>query len=689
MESYNRYSKEYELACKSYSRQVLFKVELLDHYENLIYEITNDITGSSAGSISANMQNGIRRTCSFSLVDLDNKYSPSENSEFWINRKFKIYIGLKHKDDIFWWEQGVFITKSATQDNEIVNIEGVDKFAFFTSDLNQRFTTADFIIPESGYFEDDYKGQKIYMSSVVKDILVQDMGNGYPIDVISPNIDKAFSDTEIQYQMSLQGSGYYEKVFEEISNNYLVEYYYDRAGVFTITKNKYIEDYQQLTPCWTFTDDNGEYNGLSSSYEISDVVNSVTAYCNTADKKFYSYTFRNDDPHSPIRVSKVGIKAGDDVEIQNADSIQLCKERAEYETVKSSVLAVTHTLNSIFLPHLKEGDTIVLTNKKHGIMAEQFLITSIEMPLGVGEMSLTISNISCLPRVSEGDSEYIGDAVAVTDEDKLWRQGTNLLELDALKNFNDITKTYSTQSGKSELTVNIKKIFYKGELCLDITLNGQCDYNNRNQPYGAFKRPWLYIPIFPLIDSSIGWDIVGCSDYNILNAPRVTQGKDMRGLPILSKSNRIAIGTNNYLMTKTLNISGTMTNTAYTGGQPVEWVLDRLGIFGYTGSDSLQEEVEDGLVLKIDNTYYTGVDNLLEETFSSLGGNFFSLMTDSQSDYYKEKGWNSFLGYVPKYEQQKLVSPYIYHIGICLLSDMKYDNVRKVVGFKLVKQEEV
>lgn len=689
MEVYNRYCKEYELACKSHNRQVLFKVELLDHYENLVSEITNDITGSNAGNVSMSMQNGLRRTCNFSLVDLDHKYSPNENSEFWINRKFRVYIGLKYKDDIFWWEQGVFITKSATQDKEIVNIEGVDKFAFFTSDLNQRFTTADFVIPDSSYFEDDYKGQKIYMSDVVKDILVQDMGNGYPIDTVNPNIDKAFADTEIQYQMSLSGNGYYEKVFEDISNNYMVEFYYDRCGVFTITKNKYIEDYQQLTPNWIFTDEDGEYNNLNSSYEIANVVNSVTAYCNSANKKFYSYTFRNDDPHSPIRVSKVGIKSGDDIEIKNASSVQLCKERAEYETVKSAVIATTHTLNSVFLPHLKEGDTIILSNNKHGIESEQFLITSIDMPLGVGEMSLTVSNISNLPRISEGNSEYTGDIFSLDTDAKLWRRGINLLEMDSFKNFKDISKTYSTQSDNSTLTISIKKIYYKDELCLDIMLNGQCGYANRKTCYGGFSRPWLYIPLFPIIDSDKDWDIMFCNNENTLRANKITVANNYSGIPTLSESNRLAIGTKNYLMVKTVNLGGYMTNTAYTGGQSVEWALDRLGMFGYTGSTNLDDEVNDDIARKVNGIYYVGLDSMLEEIFSSIGGNFFSLMTTSQADYYKKNGWNAFIGHAPKYEKQKLTRPQIYHLGLCLLSDMKYDNVHKIVGLKLVKQEEV
>lgn len=119
-----------------------FKIEILDQNENAIMEITQNISKDSSGSISINYQQGVRRSCSITLIDAITKiYTPeninlmwnyasddntisygdgatetliaghkitptlinsegtlipkSENGLFWIGRKFKLYIGLE------------------------------------------------------------------------------------------------------------------------------------------------------------------------------------------------------------------------------------------------------------------------------------------------------------------------------------------------------------------------------------------------------------------------------------------------------------------------------------------------------------------------------------------------------------------------------------------------------------------
>ena len=106
MEFYNRYSTEYLSSLKKKSRKFLFKIELLSDDESAIGEIVNDLSNVD-GQININYEQITRRSCSFSIKSTKKKYIPSKNSPFWFNRKFKIYIGLVVRDNIYWWSQGI------------------------------------------------------------------------------------------------------------------------------------------------------------------------------------------------------------------------------------------------------------------------------------------------------------------------------------------------------------------------------------------------------------------------------------------------------------------------------------------------------------------------------------------------------------------------------------------------------
>jgi len=90
MEYVNIFNQEYINVAKSHTIYPRFKIEILDSNENAIAEITNDISADSAGSISINYQQGVRRSCTITLIDKDGLFIPkSENQYFWIGRKLR------------------------------------------------------------------------------------------------------------------------------------------------------------------------------------------------------------------------------------------------------------------------------------------------------------------------------------------------------------------------------------------------------------------------------------------------------------------------------------------------------------------------------------------------------------------------------------------------------------------------
>ena len=204
MEFTNVFNDDYIKIASSPIIYPRFKVEILDDYENAIMEITQEISADSAGSVSVNYQQGVRRSCSITLIDVDGTLIPkSENGLFWINRKFKLYVGLatqrvfsdnvpllwsENQDDnllygsaetdllmakqsmgtetdIYWFTQGVFyITNPSTVrdfSKQTVTINGVDKFGILTSELGYNQLTGTYVISA---------GTNIY--NAIKDLLI-------------------------------------------------------------------------------------------------------------------------------------------------------------------------------------------------------------------------------------------------------------------------------------------------------------------------------------------------------------------------------------------------------------------------------------------------------------------------------------------------------------------------------------
>ena len=89
MDYYNKIDEAYLTELQNPMRKLKFKVEILSHYEGAIGQITNDLSSAEVGSISINKEQGCRRSCSFTIIDRDEKYLPQVDSWFW-------YLSLIH-----------------------------------------------------------------------------------------------------------------------------------------------------------------------------------------------------------------------------------------------------------------------------------------------------------------------------------------------------------------------------------------------------------------------------------------------------------------------------------------------------------------------------------------------------------------------------------------------------------------
>lgn len=388
------YNADYISLVKASVIKPKFKIELLDLYENTIGEITKDISADNSGSISINYQQGVRRSCSFTLSDTFGKYRPMSNDNiFGFNTKFKIYVGLEnvHTGETYWFSQGIFYTTNPTSSHanssKTVTVNGVDKFGIFTSDTGYNQLEGTYIVPAKS---------KLY--AVVKDILSLELGNGYMIDPKEPHIDAEFINYELPYDIKKSPGSYMGDILIELGNVLGADIFYDTNGVLTITSGTTDITYSKQSSIWDFSDVLPEYSNGSVSLNTIDAINIVKVVGNQInDSEIYIGNAENHNPLSPTAIEKIGRKIYYE-ESANLPNQARADEYAKYVLNSKSIIQTAIAFSSTLIPHLDVNRVITITDDYYKYNQERFIIQSITLPLDARTlMSISCNNIASLP----------------------------------------------------------------------------------------------------------------------------------------------------------------------------------------------------------------------------------------------------------------------------------------------------
>ena len=213
-----------------------WKLELLDYQDAVIKEIVVDLDSSNSGSINFTNAQGSCRSCNFTFTNHNQEYSIIENNPFWDRRRFKIYIGLAYGDSTYWFSKGVYITQRADVNYHTITVQAVDKFGLLDGTLN---VSPIFLKTK---FEE---GSKI--GDIVRQILLQDIGNGMMLDAVEPIIDPDIGNQRLYKEFELSVGSYYGAFLEELMNHYGCDIYYDNLGRLIVNR-KFNDD----LPYWNF-----------------------------------------------------------------------------------------------------------------------------------------------------------------------------------------------------------------------------------------------------------------------------------------------------------------------------------------------------------------------------------------------------------------------------------------------------
>lgn len=399
MDYYNKIDNAYLAELHKPMRKMYVKMEILSHYEGAIGEITSDLS-STDGSITINKEQGCRRSCSLSIIDRSGKYIPQKDSSFWYNRKFKIFIGLQVDENIYWFPQGVFVTKSANSNGRRLNVEGVDKYGFLDGTLNARMCLVEY----QASVTNSKKGTNI--ATLIKDTLMLDLGNNIPLDPVEPIIDPIFYNVTLYDDIVVDEGGYLGEIFDKIAEMYGANIYYDVNGrlrmerVFNYNLPSW---YRHLSPQFELSETEITETDINYTYNY-DGVNIITVTTDNTSGEIYSYTAKNENPQSPVNINAIGYKGLDGGtyyiplgDTSEASGEEKCRQQAEYMLLQHTCMSTGISYNLPITPHLNVDNTVRVSNDYYNFDKQLFIVNSITMPLSATEMSIEATNLHWLP----------------------------------------------------------------------------------------------------------------------------------------------------------------------------------------------------------------------------------------------------------------------------------------------------
>lgn len=436
MEYYNIDNLDYRKVVKNDIISPIVKIELLDDQENSYSELITELSAEQVGSISESYQQGIRKTISFTIFDPKGDFLPDPNNKnFWIDRKFKIFIGLTKtryysennpliysynendlilylknnnnqdngvltfgdkslnintEEDTYWFSKGVYVITdiNASHDNSgtFVNINGVDKFGMFGSETGYSEMIGTFSIP---------KGFTIY--EAIFYILNQDKGNGQVLDPIEPIIDPYYKNVKIPFDIDKGPGSYLQESLIDLANTFRADIFYDDDGRLNFWRSMLGEENANLPIIWDFFDSDSEYISSSLAYNLVRTANRVCVVGDNPNAKTAPMAIsENRNPASPICIQRIGIKN----KFYESSIIQTSTEAKDYANYMLESLSIqqnTISFECTYIPSLTVNKLFTLTDNFYKIIKETFLIQSITYPIGIGTMSISGTNLKELP----------------------------------------------------------------------------------------------------------------------------------------------------------------------------------------------------------------------------------------------------------------------------------------------------
>lgn len=366
----------------------IYRIDLLRKADETPY---SDLCGQvidGSGNITLNKEEGVRRTCNFSLANYDSSLTEFANN-LSLGDMFRVWLGEIIDDEEVLFCQGTYLfnnpTCTSNQGDRQISISGTDKWSLLNG-------------AHGGIIEGTYI---VYAGSTFGDMVRRTLNLDIVSDPITPNIHPSLENAEITYDITKTSGNTIADIMLDVALNIGAYVYYDAFGRFTAIPMD--EDIYKPSS-YIFKEGDVSYLSSSRTVGLEDVYNSVLVISEnvTETQDVIMTELKNEDPSDPNSIVNCGRKKVYIVPdyLAGISTQDLCDARAVYELRKIKEKYSALTIECLSVLFLNEGDVIQIDvpemRQEQGYSFSEdnrYLITSISRNIGT-DIRTTMSVIS-------------------------------------------------------------------------------------------------------------------------------------------------------------------------------------------------------------------------------------------------------------------------------------------------------
>lgn len=389
----------------------LARLDFLNPNGSVLYTLDNNPLNSKSGAfiqsgeLTVNLQNGMRRTATVTLSNLDGEFDYNVN-KLWFGQQVRLWEGMILPSGAdFYISQGVFYVKDPNEVFEPglkqTTLNLVDKWAYLDGTL---FGNLD------GTYEVPLNSN---IFNAIQSVLDLDRGNGQKVDSSPPVFTNYYNGktttlpdgttvplTNTPYTYRCDGEeGTYADIILEMNTMLAGWIGYDANGQLRLDPSQ--DDILDTTKPvqWQFSPNNSTFLGATYTVKNSEVYNDIIIIGESLSK--YGQTAgraTNYDPKSDTNVNIIGLKTKR-YQQSGYYTQDICESLAAFKLKRESVLKKSVSIKCSQMFHLQENNLVTIERTdKYGNPIERHLITGYTRPIAQnGEMVINATSAMDTP----------------------------------------------------------------------------------------------------------------------------------------------------------------------------------------------------------------------------------------------------------------------------------------------------
>ena len=413
MSTYEDNYRAYLAALKRGDYTKLAKLEFLSPDGTTAFTVANgsgryDGAFLQSGTLNVNFQNGMRRTATVTLSNLDEEFSFNVN-KLWFGQQIRLSEGLILPDGTeFYIPQGVFYIKDPNETwkpgQKTAALNLVDKWAYLDGTLFGNLDGIYEVPVDSPIFP------------AIASVLAFDRGNGHAVDDTAPIFTDYYNGktqtlpdgttaylTDTPYTLRADGDGgTYADVILGLNNMLVGVIGYDPTGRLRLEPSQDDLDDADKEIQWDFTTTEKQFLGATYTVLNSQVYNDIIVQGELNDDYSQPYgRATNTDPASDLNIYGALGRRTRIISASGYATDRQCEDRAAWELKRQCVLKKSVSIQSGQIFHIQENRLVTIRRTdKLGSPVERHLVTGFSRPIGqTGAMTVNATSVQDIARI--------------------------------------------------------------------------------------------------------------------------------------------------------------------------------------------------------------------------------------------------------------------------------------------------